>query len=177
MTGLEYGLLDYLSAHANRICPRTEILDHVWGTRFHYDTGTIDVHLNALRRKLGWTSKLPIEAVRGVGLVFHTARPSEDVSPLSILIYSWLRAHENELKAQGLAVRVQLTPWVNTLTIHPESLRKWLDASLETLLSTVRSGILCLSSRLNMHHFTLALDINGNVTELRIPIHGESDAS
>ena len=44
LTGLEYGLLDYLSAHANRICPRWEILDHVWGTRFQYDTGTIDVN-------------------------------------------------------------------------------------------------------------------------------------
>lgn len=47
LTGLEYGLLDYLSNHANRICSRGEILDHVWGTRFQYDTGTIDVHLNA----------------------------------------------------------------------------------------------------------------------------------
>ena len=170
LTGLEYCLLDYLSAHANRICPRGEILDHVWGTRFQYDTGTIDVHLNALRRKLGWSAKQPIEAIRGIGLILHTVRPSEEVSPLTKLAYDWLHIHENELKAHGLTVQLQLTPWVNTLTIHPDRLRKWLDASLETLLPSAQTGSLCLSSRLTMHHFSLALDINGTVTELRIPI-------
>ena len=170
LTGLEYSLLDYLSAHANRICPRGEILDHVWGTRFQYDTGTIDVHLNALRRKLGWSTKQPIEAVRGIGLILHTERPSEDVSPLSLLAYDWLRAHENELKSHGLSVQLQLTPWVNTLTMNPDSLRKWLDASLEMLLPNAQAGTLCLSSRLTVQHFALTLDINGTITELRIPI-------
>ncbi len=170
LTGLEYGLLDYLSAHADRICPRGEIFDHVWGTRFQYDTGTMDVHLNALRRKLGWSAKQPVEAIRGIGLILHTARPSDDLSPLAILAYEWLQAHEHELKAHRLTVQVQLTPWVNTLTIHPERLRKWLDASLETLLPAAQEGTVCLSSRLTMHHFTLSLDINGTVSELRIPI-------
>ena len=154
LTGYEYGLLDYLSARPNRICTRQMLLDHVWGDRFQYDTGTIDVHLNALRRKLGWTNKEPIETLRGIGFILHTERPSE----------------EDELKAHGLTIQLQLTPWVNTLTIHPDSLRKWLDASLETLLPSAQTGSLCLSSRLTMHHFSLALDINGTVTELRIPI-------
>lgn len=170
LTGLEYGLLDYLSAHANRICPRWELLDNIWGTRFQYDTGTIDVHLNALRRKLGWSAKQPIKAVRGIGFILHTERVQNDVSPLSILIYDWLQAHESELQAHGLAVQMQLTPWVNTLTIHPDSLIKWLDASLEALLPTAQTGTLCLSSRLTVHHFSLTLDINGTLTELRIPI-------
>ena len=170
LTGYEYGLLDYLSARPNRICTRQMLLDHVWGDRFQYDTGTIDVHLNALRRKLGWTNKEPIETIRGIGFILHTERPSEEVSPLTKLAYDWLRAHENELKAHGLTIQLQLTPWVNTLTIHPDSLRKWLDASLETLLPSAQTGSLCLSSRLTMHHFSLALDINGTVTELRIPI-------
>lgn len=170
LTGLEYGLLEFLSAHPNRICTRQMLLDHVWGDRFQYDTGTIDVHLNALRRKLGWTNKEPIETLRGIGFILHTERPSEEVSPLTKLAYDWLRAHENELKAHGLTIQLQLTPWVNTLTIHPDSLRKWLDASLETLLPSAQTGSLCLSSRLTMHHFSLALDINGTVTELRIPI-------
>ncbi len=170
LTGLEYGLLDYLSAHANHICSRTEILDHVWGTRFQYDTGTIDVHLNALRRKLGWSTKEPIEALRGIGFILHTERSSEQLSPLSILAYDWLRAHEHELSSHDLTVLLQLTPWVNTLTIHPDSLRNWLDASLETILPTAQPGTLCLTSRLTMHYFSLSLDINGTVTELRIPI-------
>ena len=71
LTGLEYGLLEFLSAHPNRICTRQALLDHVWGDRFQYDTGTIDVHLNALRRKLGWVNKEPIETIRGIGEVFH----------------------------------------------------------------------------------------------------------
>ena len=71
LTGLEYGLLEFLSAHPNRICTRQMLLDHVWGDRFQYDTGTIDVHLNALRRKLGWVNKEPIETIRGIGEVFH----------------------------------------------------------------------------------------------------------
>ncbi|MBQ6777401.1 MAG: winged helix-turn-helix transcriptional regulator [Paludibacteraceae bacterium] len=170
LTGLEYGLLDYLSNHANRICSRREILDHVWGTRFQYDTGTIDVHLNALRRKLGWSAKQPIESIRGIGLILHTTRPQEEVSPLMILADDWLRAHENELRAHGLTVQLHLTPWVNTLTIHPDSLHKWLDASLETLIPTAQTGFLCPSSRLTMHHFSLSLDINGTITELRTPI-------
>ena len=49
LTGLEYGMLDFLSAHPNRICTRQELLDHIWGDRFRYDTGTIDVQLNAMR--------------------------------------------------------------------------------------------------------------------------------
>ena len=177
LTGLEYGLLEFLSANGNRICSRGEILDHVWGTRFQYDTGTIDVHLNALRRKLGWSTKQPIEAIRGIGLILHTERPSEDVSPLSLLAYDWLSAHENELKAHGLSVQLQLTPWVNTLTISPDSLRKWLDASLEMLLPSAHSGTLRISSCLTMHHFSLALDLNGTATELRIPIYGDFDVS
>ena len=72
LTGLEYGLLEYLSRHADRICSRAEILYSVWGQRFQYDTGTVDVHLNALRRKLGFSKTMPIEAIRGVGLIYRS---------------------------------------------------------------------------------------------------------
>jgi len=173
LTKLEYGLLDYLSSHANRICTRQEILDHVWGTRFQYDTGTIDVHLNALRRKLGWSTKRPIEALRGIGFILRAERISEEVSPLSKIVYEWLRCHENELKERGLTIQLQLTPWVNTLTIPPDSLRKWLDASLETLIPNATTGTLCLCSRLTVHHFALSMEINGMINELRIPIYSD----
>lgn len=53
LTRLEFALLQYLIRNADRICTRDEIVDAVWGVRFQYDTGTIDVHLNAIRRKLG----------------------------------------------------------------------------------------------------------------------------
>ena len=37
------------SQNADRICSREDILNGVWGQQFHYDTGTIDVHLHSLR--------------------------------------------------------------------------------------------------------------------------------
>ena len=74
LTGLEYALLDYLAVHANHICTRDDIVNHVWGSRFQYDTGTIDVHLNALRRKLEWSKNKPVETIRGVGLMLRKER-------------------------------------------------------------------------------------------------------
>ena len=74
LTGLEYGLLAYLTQHADRICSRTELLENIWGEAFQYDTGTIDVHLNALRRKLAFSKTAPIETIRGVGLIYRSQR-------------------------------------------------------------------------------------------------------
>lgn len=37
LTRLEFALLQHLIRNANRICPRDEILDTVWGMRFQYD--------------------------------------------------------------------------------------------------------------------------------------------
>lgn len=57
LTSLEFGLLEYLCSHPNKLCSRDELIDQVWGERFLYDPGTIDVHLNALRRKMGFDKK------------------------------------------------------------------------------------------------------------------------
>jgi len=174
LTGLEYGLLDYLASHPNRICSRDELLDNVWGKRFHYDPGTIDVHLNALRRKLGWTRKEPVEAVRGVGLIFHLGddEPRYTVDLQTFLI-QWLQSREMEIRAKQLIVQLQLTPFINEITIHPDNLRKMLDSILTALLPAAMPGTLRLTSKLTLHHFTLAIDINGTVNELRIPIHAD----
>ena len=178
LTGLEYDLLAYLVAHANRLCTREDILDGVWGNRFQYDQGTIDVHLNALRRKMGWSNKRPIETIRGAGLIFRLDRP---VSPytldLQAFVNDWLRSHEVEIKAAGLTVRQRLTPFVNVLTLSPDALRHLLDSVLIALLPSARPGILTLSSQLTMQSFVLSLDINGTVNELRIPINGDLGVS
>lgn len=178
LTGLEYGMLDYLYAHANRICSRQELLDHVWGPRFHYDPGTIDVHLNALRRKLGWSRSRPIEAVRGAGLVF---RIEQSVTRYTIDLHSflgeWLRSHEVEIASAGMVARMHLTPFVNELTIEPEALRRMLDGTLAALLPCAQPGILHVNTKLTMHHFSLSLDLNGTVSELRIPIYGDFEVS
>lgn len=178
LTGLEYGLLDYLYAHANRICARQELLDHVWGPRFQYDPGTIDVHLNALRRKLEWTNSRPIETVRGVGLIFRIERAvTRYTIDLHAFLDEWLRSHEMQLNAAGLMAEMHLSPFVNELTIAPDALRRMLDGVLDALLPAAQPGILRISTKLTMHAFSLSLDINGTVNELRIPIYGDFDVS
>lgn len=174
LTGLEYGLLEYLSAHPNRICTRQMVLDHVWGDRFQYDTGTIDVHLNALRRKLGWGKKEPIETIRGVGFVFHVEQKITHYTiDLQAFLAEWLRSRETEINAKGLVAQIQLTPFVNEITIEPKSLQQLLDSVLTALLPSAQPGVLRLTSQLTMHHFILSLDVNGTINELRIPIYGD----
>ncbi len=178
LTGLEYGLLEYLSAHPNRICTRQMLLDHVWGDRFQYDTGTIDVHLNALRRKLGWGKKEPIEAIRGIGFIFHIEQKVTHYTiDLQAFLTGWLRSHETEISAKGLVAQIHLTPFVNEITIEPKALQEMLDSVLTALLPSAQPGVLRLSSKLTMQHFILSLDLNGTINELRIPIYGEFDAS
>lgn len=174
LTGLEFGLLAYLSANPNRICTRQELLDHVWGTRFQYDTGTIDVHLNALRRKMGWSSKRPVEAIRGVGFAFRVESCiSYYTIDLQSFLSGWLRRHEVEINAVGLVTRLHMTPFVNEITIEPEALMKMLDGILAALLPSARPGVFKIYTHLTMQHFILSLDVNGTINELRIPIYGD----
>ena len=178
LTGYEYGLLEYLSARPNRICTRQMILDHVWGDRFQYDTGTIDVHLNALRRKLGWGNKEPIETIRGIGFIFHVEQKVTHYTiDLQTFLTDWLRSRETEISAKGLVAQLRLTPFVNEITIEPKALRQMLDSILTALLPSAQPGILQLSSKLTMQHFILSLDLNGTINELRIPIYSDFDAS
>ena len=178
LTGLEYGLLEFLSAHPNRIYTRQMLLDHVWGDRFQYDTGTIDVHLNALRRKLGWGNKEPIETIRGIGFVFHIEQKVTHYTiDLQAFLTDWLRSRETDILAKGLAAQMHLTPFVNEITIEPKALRQMLDSVLTALLPSAQPGVLRLTSKLTMQHFILSLDLNGTINELRIPIYGDFDAS
>lgn len=178
LTGLEFGLLEYLSAHPNRICTRQMVLDHVWGDRFQYDTGTIDVHLNALRRKLGWGKKEPIETIRGIGFVFHIEQKVTHYTvDLQAFLTDWLRSRETEINAKGLVAQIHLTPFVNEITIEPKALQQLLDSVLTALLPSAQPGVLLLTSQLTMHHFILSLDVNGTINELRIPIYSDFDAS
>lgn len=174
LTGLEYGLLAFLTSRVNRVCTRNEILDHVWGTRFHYDTGTINVHLNALRRKLGFSSKYPIETIRGVGFIYRVEHAVAHYTiDLQQFMIEWLNKHEIDLVSAGLVAQLQLTPFVNELTIEPDALERLLDNALAALLPGARPGVIKIASRLTLNSFSLTLDINGMVTELRIPVNSE----
>ena len=171
LTQLEYSLLEYLFQHANTVCKRDEIVDNVWGQRFQYDTGTIDVHLHSLRRKLGFARNTPIESIRGVGIILHTAAPKQSHT-LNIQYFAiqWIHEHEADFAAKQLTPRLHLDPFVSEITLSPEDLRNMLDGILKVLLPVSRPGIIRIKSHLGCHHFSLSLDINGTINELRIPL-------
>ena len=70
LTPREFDLLALLASDAGAAISRERIFEDVWETRWFGSTKTIDVHIAALRRKLGdpaW-----IETVRGVGFRLRT---------------------------------------------------------------------------------------------------------
>jgi DNA-binding response OmpR family regulator len=75
LTRREFDLLAYLAEHADRVVPRRRILADVWRQAYVEDQ-TIDVHLSALRRKLGERASQPryLHTVRGVGIKLVTPR-------------------------------------------------------------------------------------------------------
>ena len=171
LTRLEFALLQHLICNANRICTRDEILDMVWGTRFQYDTGTIDVHLNAIRRKLGLSLQEPIETFRGTGICYHSANAQGGYTfNIQELIVEWLYAHEADLREKALVPQLHLDPFVSDIREHPDTFRRMLDAILQMLLPTAQPGYLRISTVLSISHFTFKIDINGTINELKIPI-------
>jgi DNA-binding response OmpR family regulator len=65
LTAKEFDVLAALSVEPGAVVTRQQLLEQVWQTSWYGQTKTIDVHVGALRRKLGdagW-----IETVRGVG--------------------------------------------------------------------------------------------------------------
>lgn len=172
LTHIEFKLFLYLLQHADKLCSREDILDNVWGQRFQYDTGTIDVHLHSLRRKLGFERKYPIESIRNIGIILHTTQKKQSYS-LNIQDFAtrWIKAHEADFNAKQLIPHLQLDPFVNEITLSPKDLQQMLDGILNVLLPTSQPGIICIKSHLSSTHFSLTLDINGTINELRIPIN------
>jgi DNA-binding response OmpR family regulator len=68
LTGKEFDLLTVLARDAGAVVGRERLLREVWNTTWYGSSKTVDVHVAALRRKLGDPSL--IETVRGVGLRF-----------------------------------------------------------------------------------------------------------
>lgn len=66
LTGAEFRLLLTLAKSKGRVLTRNQLIDSVLGTDVIVTERTIDVHITALRSKLGDARKM-IETVRGVG--------------------------------------------------------------------------------------------------------------
>lgn len=73
LTTKEFFLLEYLLQHANEAVTRTAISEHVWDINFDTTTNVIDVHINALRKKIdsGHEESL-IQTIRGRGYTIRT---------------------------------------------------------------------------------------------------------
>ena len=65
LTATEFDLLEFLVRHPGRVFERAGLLSSVWGYTAGAGPRTVDVHIAALRAKLGAAS--PIRTVRGVG--------------------------------------------------------------------------------------------------------------
>ena len=72
LTRKEFDLLAILTEEPGATRTREEIMENVWDAHWYGPTKTLDVHIAALRRKLGKPTL--IETVRGVG--FRTAEPT-----------------------------------------------------------------------------------------------------
>jgi DNA-binding response OmpR family regulator len=64
LTPREMAVLEYLLRRDGEVVPKSEILDHVWDLAFGGDDNVVEVHVSALRRKLGAGA---IETIRGAG--------------------------------------------------------------------------------------------------------------
>jgi DNA-binding response OmpR family regulator len=70
LTQKEFDLLTYLVKNKGAVCSRTQIIQDVWDIHFEYDTGVIDVFMNAIRKKLNLkVDEDYIKTIRGVGYI------------------------------------------------------------------------------------------------------------
>ncbi|MDN6279546.1 MAG: response regulator transcription factor [Psychroflexus sp.] len=69
LTDKEFNFLAHLMRHKDEICSRKSIIENVWDIHFDYDTGVLDVYMNAIRKKLGLQKNKLIKTVRGVGYI------------------------------------------------------------------------------------------------------------
>jgi two-component system, OmpR family, response regulator ArlR len=67
-TQREFELLSYLIKNKGTVCTRNQIIEDVWDIHFDYDTGVIDVFMNAIRKKLNLSKDQELfRTIRGVG--------------------------------------------------------------------------------------------------------------
>ncbi len=68
-TATEFRLLHYLASHPGRAYSREQLLDHAFGNNAVVVDRNIDVHIRAIRKKIGGDEQF-IETIRGVGYRF-----------------------------------------------------------------------------------------------------------
>jgi len=67
LTPKEFELLHFLVSQQGRVYSKEDLVSHLWGSEFDGFTNTVEVHVSALRQKLGDDNRKMIRTVRGVG--------------------------------------------------------------------------------------------------------------
>ncbi|MBP5318358.1 MAG: winged helix-turn-helix transcriptional regulator [Paludibacteraceae bacterium] len=190
LTGTEFQLLEYLVAHQGEVCRRDDLIDQVWGARFCYDTGTLDVHIAALRRKLGHPKQPLIHTVRGVGYIVHSpgkdhqlttqqdlhwTRLFSEMLPTTLeevgledLLYEVIGQYHSQLQQAQFGCRLQLTPFVQSVLAERTTLRMIFEQVFEHLLHHTQlpqHPQLTISSSLGMQAFTLTFRCTGQCAD------------
>jgi two-component system alkaline phosphatase synthesis response regulator PhoP len=76
LTATEFRLLHFLASRPGRVFSRGELIDHVLGRDVEVIDRTVDVHVMAVRKKLGKCGEL-VETVRGFGYRFREEEDSQ----------------------------------------------------------------------------------------------------
>ena len=71
LTPKEFELLHFLVAQKGRVYSKDDLGSHLWGSDFDGFTNTVEVHISALRQKLGDEKRRMIRTVRGVGYAWE----------------------------------------------------------------------------------------------------------
>jgi two-component system, OmpR family, copper resistance phosphate regulon response regulator CusR len=77
LTATEYKILELLMSNRDKVFNRIQIAENIWGNSFNTGTNVIDVHINALRKKIDkeFTPKL-IKTKKGFG--YSLSGPEEN---------------------------------------------------------------------------------------------------
>ena len=67
LTLREFQLLERLLQRPQKVCSKQQLLRHLWGWDGNADTNVVEVHISALRAKLGAQGRRLIRTIRGVG--------------------------------------------------------------------------------------------------------------
>ena len=70
LTYKEYELLKYLALNRGIVLKRSMIMEKIWGDDYELESRTLDMHIKALRRKLGQYGER-IRTIRSVGYVIE----------------------------------------------------------------------------------------------------------
>lgn len=71
LTPKEFDLLAFLVSQPSRVFSKDALVSHLWGADFDGFTNTVEVHISALRQKLGDDRRRMIRTVRGAGYAWE----------------------------------------------------------------------------------------------------------